>query len=43
MNESGDLYDGLEAGCTGVEADVWLTNNDLLVGNFDHFGYGFLS
>ena len=27
------LYDALEAGCTGVEADVWLTNDDLLVGH----------
>ncbi|CAF9925445.1 Altered inheritance of mitochondria protein 6 [Imshaugia aleurites] len=27
------LYDALAAGCTGVEADVWLTNNDLLVGH----------
>ena len=27
------LYDALAAGCTGVEADVWLTDNDLLVGH----------
>lgn len=27
------LYDALRWGCTGVEADVWLTNNDLLVGH----------
>ncbi|KAL6714334.1 hypothetical protein ACLMJK_007757 [Lecanora helva] len=27
------LYEALAAGCTGVEADVWLTNNDLLVGH----------
>ncbi|KAK3166764.1 hypothetical protein OEA41_009889 [Lepraria neglecta] len=27
------LYDALAAGCTGVEADVWMTNNDLLVGH----------
>ncbi|KAL5614300.1 hypothetical protein BROUX41_004408 [Berkeleyomyces rouxiae] len=25
------LFDALEAGCTGVEADVWLRNNDLYV------------
>ena len=27
------LYDALAAGCTGVEADVWLKDNDLLVGH----------
>lgn len=27
------LYNALAAGCTGVEADVWLTDNDLLVGH----------
>ena len=27
------LYDALEAGCTGVEADVWLTDSGLLVGH----------
>ena len=27
------LYDALAAGCTGIEADVWLTDNDLLVGH----------
>ena len=27
------LYDALAVGCTGVEADVWLTDNDLLVGH----------
>ncbi|KAK4195952.1 hypothetical protein QBC40DRAFT_14445 [Triangularia verruculosa] len=27
------LFDALYAGCTGVEADVWLFNNDLLVGH----------
>lgn len=27
------LYDALAAGCTGVEADVWMTNSDLLVGH----------
>lgn len=27
------LYEALAAGCTGVEADVWLTNHDLLVGH----------
>ena len=27
------LYDALAAGCTGVEADVWLDNKDLLVGH----------
>ena len=27
------LFDALAAGCTGVEADVWLRDNDLLVGH----------
>ncbi|KAL8821328.1 MAG: hypothetical protein Q9191_007330, partial [Dirinaria sp. TL-2023a] len=27
------LYDALAAGCTGVEADVWLKSNDLFVGH----------
>ena len=27
------LFSALYAGCTGVEADVWLLNNDLLVGH----------
>ena len=27
------LFDALAAGCTGVEADVWLENDDLLVGH----------
>lgn len=27
------LYDALAAGCMGVEADVWLVDNDLLVGH----------
>ncbi|KAK0668839.1 hypothetical protein QBC41DRAFT_356263 [Cercophora samala] len=27
------LFDALYAGCTGVEADVWLFNNELLVGH----------
>ncbi|KAK0123747.1 Altered inheritance of mitochondria protein 6 [Cadophora gregata] len=27
------LFSALRHGCTGVEADVWLTNNDLLVGH----------
>ena len=27
------LYDALAAGCTSVEADVWLTNGDLQVGH----------
>ncbi|KAL8725435.1 MAG: hypothetical protein Q9166_007367 [cf. Caloplaca sp. 2 TL-2023] len=27
------LYDALEAGCTSVEADVWLKDGDLLVGH----------
>ena len=27
------LYDALANGCTGVEADIWLTDNDLLVGH----------
>ena len=27
------LYDALATGCMGVEADIWLTDNDLLVGH----------
>lgn len=27
------LYDALAAGCTGVQADIWLTDNDLLIGH----------
>ncbi|PYH43487.1 uncharacterized protein BP01DRAFT_358478 [Aspergillus saccharolyticus JOP 1030-1] len=27
------LYSALQAGCIGVEADIWLSNNDLLVGH----------
>ena len=27
------LYEALAAGCTGIEADVWLTDNDLRVGH----------
>ena len=27
------LYEALAVGCSGVEADVWLTDNDLLVGH----------
>lgn len=27
------LYDALAAGCTGVEADIWLTDSGLLVGH----------
>lgn len=27
------LYDALAAGCTSVEADVWLSGNDLLIGH----------
>ncbi|MCJ1279772.1 Altered inheritance of mitochondria protein 6 [Puttea exsequens] len=27
------LYDALAAGCTGIEADVWLKDSDLLVGH----------
>lgn len=27
------LYDALAAGCTSVEADIWLTGSDLLVGH----------
>jgi hypothetical protein len=30
------LYDALRWGCTGVEADVWLFDNELLVGHSTH-------
>lgn len=30
------LYDALRWGCTGVEADVWLFDNDLFVGHSTH-------
>ncbi|RDL41738.1 PLC-like phosphodiesterase [Venustampulla echinocandica] len=30
------LYNALAAGCTGVEADIWLSDNELLVGHNRH-------
>ena len=30
------LYDALSAGCTSVEADIWLRDNDLLIGHKAH-------